>query len=93
MQQEQNSEQSIIIHQRQRAHLDDIGEVESFTESEIVALSSLGRIWIEGAELHIDVFNAQTGVLEIHGQIDGIQYLDDQNTKGTKPGFFARFLH
>ena len=51
--QETNGNQNILVYQRQRAHLDGIAEVESFTESEIVALSSLGRILIEGEQLHI----------------------------------------
>lgn len=93
MVQEQIGEHNSMIYQRQRAHLTGIGEVESFTESEIVALSSLGRLVIEGSELHIDGFSAQTGVLELHGQIDGIQYWDDKNDKGTKTGFFSHFLH
>lgn len=93
MVQEQNGEQNIMINQRQRAHLDGIGEVESFTESEIVALSSLGRLVIEGSELHIDSFSAETGVLEIHGQIDGVQYFDDKNDKDQKGSFFSRFIH
>ena len=42
--QETNGKQNICMYQRQRAHLDGIAEVESFTETEIVALSSLGRI-------------------------------------------------
>ena len=48
MLQENGTNQNIIINQRQRAHLDGIVEVESFTESEIVALSCLGKILIEG---------------------------------------------
>ena len=54
--QETNAGQNILLYQRQRAHLDGIAEVESFTSSEIVALSSLGRILVEGEDLHIDSF-------------------------------------
>lgn len=89
---ENRGEQNIVITKRQRVHLDDIAEVESFTESEIVALSSFGQIVIEGEDLHIDAFSAQTGVLEIHGQINGVSYLEDKGEK-TGGGLFSRFLH
>ncbi|MBR5446179.1 MAG: hypothetical protein IKV57_08650 [Clostridia bacterium] len=78
------------MYQRQRAHLDGIAEVESFTETEIVALSSLGRILIEGEQMHIDAFHAETGVLELHGKLQGICYLEDRPERGK--GFFAKLL-
>ena len=86
--QETNAGQNILLYQRQRAHLDGIAEVESFTSSEIVALSSLGRILVEGDELHIDSFRTETGELELHGNINGIYYLDEKAEN--KKGFFAR---
>ena len=89
--QETSSKQNICIYQRQRAHLDGITEVESFTETEIVALSSLGRILIEGEEMHIDAFNTETGVLELHGKVQGVCYLEDRQEHGK--GLFARLLH
>jgi len=76
-----NPIQNILIYQRQRAHLDGIAEVESFTESEIVALSSLGRIVIEGEELRIDNFSTESGSLDIHGTIQGVWYAEKEEKK------------
>ena len=89
--QETIGKQNICMYQRQRAHLDGITEVESFTETEIVALSSLGRILIEGEEMHIDAFSAETGVLELHGNLQGICYLEEKPTRSK--GIFSNFLH
>ncbi|MBQ8401567.1 MAG: YabP/YqfC family sporulation protein [Clostridia bacterium] len=85
----QENEQNIVITQRQRAHLDGIEEVESFTESEIVALSSLGQIIIEGEELHIDSFSTETGGLDIYGRINGLYYMEERSS--AKKGFLSRF--
>ena len=82
--------QNIIINQRQRAHLDGIVEVESFTESEIVALSCLGKILIEGEEMHIDAFSAETGGLEIHGRINGVFYMEEKSSTGK--GLFSKLI-
>jgi len=90
MLQENGTNQNIIINQRQRAHLDGIEEVESFTESEIVALSCLGRILIEGEEMHIDAFSTETGGLDVHGRINGICYLEEKSSSGK--GLFSKLI-
>ena len=88
--QENNRKQNIFLYDRQRAHLDGIEEVESFTETEIVALSSLGRILVEGENLKIDSVQTETGIMELHGTIHGFCYLEEK--KETGGGFFSRFL-
>jgi len=90
MLQENSTNQNIIINQRQRAHLDGIEEVESFTESEIVALSCLGKILIEGEEMHIDAFSTETGGLDIHGRINSIFYMEEKSSTGK--GLFSRLI-
>ena len=88
---EMNKLQNSFIYQRQRAHLCGIEEVESFTETEIVALSSLGRILIEGEDLHIDAFSTESGELELHGTVNALLYVDQE--RQTKKGFFSRIIH
>jgi len=80
--------QDICIYQRQRAHLCGIEEVESFTDTEIVALSCLGTISIMGEELKIDNFSTNSGELEIHGKIDSCCYFGKE-TKAKK-GIFSK---
>jgi len=91
MNQEIHDVQNCYIYERQRAHLSGIDEVESFTDTEIVALSSLGKILIEGEDLHIDAFSTENKELEIHGRINSLLYLDRENT--AKKGFFSRMMH
>ena len=40
--------------------------------------------------MHIDAFHAETGVLELHGKLQGICYLEDRPERGK--GFFAKLL-
>ncbi len=86
--QENHTEQNIFITERQRAHLSGIGEVESFTDREIVALSSLGEVIIEGEGLHIESFSTETGELEITGYVSGIFYAEERPAR--KKGLFGR---
>ncbi len=88
MTQENRSEQNIIVTERQRTQLTGIGEVDSFTDREIVAFSSLGEIVIEGEELHIESFSTETGELRVHGRIDGIYYVEEKAP--VKKGLFGR---
>ncbi|MBQ7922328.1 MAG: hypothetical protein IJ325_07095 [Clostridia bacterium] len=80
--------QNIFIYQRQRAHLCGIEEVESFTDTEIVALSCLGAVSIIGEELKIDNFSTGSGELEIHGKIESCCYFSRDNK--VKKGFLNR---
>ncbi len=88
MMQEYSGKQNIFIEERQRAHLSGIGEVDSFTDREIVALSSLGELVIEGEELHIEAFSTETGELEVRGHVSGIYYVEEKPTQ--KKGFLGR---
>lgn len=80
--------QNIFIYQRQRVHLCGIEEVESFTDTEIVALSCLGAISIVGEELKIDNFSTDSGELEIHGKIESCCYFGRETN--TKRGIFHK---
>ncbi len=86
--QENHAEQNIFITERQRAHLSGIGEVESFTDREIVALSSLGEVIIEGEGLHIEAFSTETGELAVTGYVSGVFYAEERPTQ--KKGLFGR---
>ena len=88
MNQDNSGKQNIFIYQRQRAHLESIEEVESFTDTEIVALSSHGQIIVEGEELRIDSFSTDTGELDIHGSINGIFYQEEKSSG--KKGLLSR---
>ncbi len=88
---EKNLHQNIALFDRQRAQLTGIEEVESFTETEIAALSVLGEITIWGEGLKIRHFSTESGEMEIDGSIESIAY--GTRDTGVKKGFFQRLLH
>ena len=87
---EKSLHQNIAIWDRQRAQLTGIEEVESFTESEIAALSVLGEVTVWGSGMKIRHFSTESGELEIEGEIESIAY--GSSDTGEKKGFFSRLL-
>ena len=66
--------QNVFMFNRSRVELDGIIEVESFTDVNVIALSSLGNIAIDGCELKVESFSSETGKLVVNGNIDGFCY-------------------
>lgn len=73
---------SVLLDNRSRMELDGILDVESFTDTSIIANSSLGNVAIEGSDLKVDSFSSQTGKLVVKGNVDSFCYFG--NSKGKK---------
>ena len=73
-----------------REYLDVTGilEVESFTDTSVVAASSLGTLSVEGEEIRIESFSSETGRLVVRGKIDGFFYYGDSDGKKKRPRLF-----
>ncbi len=76
---------SILLDNRSRMELDGILDVESFTDTSIIASSTLGNIAIDGIDLKVDSFSSQTGKLIVKGNIESFCYFG--NTKAKKRPF------
>ena len=74
-------EHSITLRDRSRLELSGISDVESFTENSVIAVSSLGNLSIEGEELKIESFSAETGRLAVAGKVDGFYYFGNPSKK------------
>ena len=66
--------QNVFMFNRSRVELDGIIDVESFTDSSVIAVSTLGNIAIDGSELKIESFSVESGKLALNGNVDGICY-------------------
>ena len=84
-----DSRQDVCLFSRKRMELTGIGEVESFSETEITLLSSLGRITVEGEGMKIERFSTEKGELVINGAISSFAYWSE-DAGGEKRGLFAR---
>ena len=88
-------DQDVCLFSRKRMELGGIEEVESFSETEIVLVSSLGRIAVNGSGLKIGRFSAEQGTLELTGTVDAFVYLEGLDGDGgerEKRGFFGRLF-
>ena len=85
-------DQDVCLFSRKRMELKGIEEVESFSETEIVLVSSLGRIAVNGSGLKIGRFSAEQGTLELTGTVDAFVYLDGDGGEREKRGFFGRLF-
>ena len=85
-------DQDVCLFSRKRMELKGIEEVESFSETEIVLASSLGRIVISGSGLRIGDFSAERGVLTLTGDVDAFAYIDGDGAEGERRGLFGRLF-
>lgn len=74
-------EQSIVLKDRSRMELTGINDVESFTDTSVIALSVLGNISIDGEELKIESFSVESGKLIICGKFDAFCYFGRQSKR------------
>lgn len=66
--------QNILLYDRSRMELTGVFDVESFTDTNVIAESSLGSISIDGNELKIESFSVESGRLIVVGKLDGVCY-------------------
>lgn len=73
--------QNVLMFNRSRVELDGIIDVESFTDQYVIAESALGKISLDGEELKIESFSAETGKLVVNGKFDSVYYFGKEVSK------------
>ena len=68
------TEQNVFMSGRSRLEVSGVTDVESFTDTSVIALSELGNLSIDGEELKIESFSSETGKLIVNGKFDGFYY-------------------
>jgi len=66
--------------------------VETFNESNIVLVTDLGMMTIEGLQLHINKLSLETGDMSIDGNIVGLFYSDNSGNPNEKGSNFFKKL-
>ena len=89
--QNQKSHQ-ISASNRLKMNVTGVCDVISFDEQCVVLNTVCGSMTIDGDQLHIHVLDTQEGTVSMEGRIDSIVYLDNEQTKDTKGGFWGRLL-
>ncbi len=81
------TEHKVSLVSREYLEMTGIGEVESYTDSAVVAVSSMGGVTVEGEDIRIESFSSDSGKLVIRGKIDGFFYFGGD--KGKKKSLFS----
>lgn len=79
---------SLSLKNREKLSLDGVCEVLSFDEEAVLLRTALGRLTVEGANLHVTKLLLDCGEVNIEGKIQGIFY--DEERDGGRIGFFHR---
>ena len=88
---EQLINHDVIIKSRKRTEMTGISDVTSFDDGTIVAQNEKFGISIEGENLKIEKFNAETGELVLNGKINGIFYFTNNSTQKKKKSIIDIF--
>ena len=75
------TEHKVSMVSREYLEITGIEEVESYTDSAVVAVSSMGGVTVEGEDIRIESFSSETGKLVIRGKIDGFFYFGGECVK------------
>ncbi|MBP3495993.1 MAG: hypothetical protein J6K52_07270 [Clostridia bacterium] len=84
----QEERHDVVIKSREHMEMSGIIDVSSFDDAEIIAQTSLSSVSIEGENLKIERFNAQSGELIVNGHINGMFYYKKEPQKKKKFSFF-----
>ncbi|MDR3552245.1 MAG: sporulation protein YabP [Clostridia bacterium] len=82
---------NLIIEDRRNVMVSGVTDVDSFDEQAVVLFTDLGELTIEGANLHMNKLNVETGEVSIEGGIDSISYRDEA-PRGQGGGFLGRIF-
>ena len=78
----------VIVEGRSRVTISGVEDVESFDETGVLLQTSRGSLTISGSGLRVDRLSIDKGELNIEGQVDAFQYLEEKRGGG----FWSRFF-
>ena len=80
---------NLVLEDRKHLTVSGVKDVDSFDDVNIVALTSLGEMTVNGTGLRINRFSTDVGELAIDGEILSITYSENTQEQG---GFFSRLF-
>lgn len=79
---EERENHSLSLLNREDMKLSGIKDVDSFNETEIIAVTAYGDLSIRGDMLHVEELNLDTGDMKISGKVDALVYTDTKKGSG-----------
>ena len=84
-----SSGQTLSLENRKELRMSGVEDVDSFSETEIVIVTNMGRLTVKGENLHISKLNVDTGDFAADGHILSLVY---SKHNGSKKGSFTQRL-
>ncbi|MBP3372087.1 MAG: sporulation protein YabP [Clostridia bacterium] len=81
--------QGFTMQQRELVHVTCVQEVERFDETCVLLSTTLGRLRIDGEELHVQKLDVETGQVIIRGKIDAAVYEKQRDVKSLLARMFS----
>ena len=78
---------SVIIENREKLNMSGVLEVVGFDDETVILNTDCGRLTVKGENLKMGGFSTASGEVDVIGEIRGIVYSDEGDSKG---GFFRR---
>lgn len=78
MENQNKKKHNLTLNNREQLTMDGIEEVITFNDSKIILKTTRGRMDIKGRELNIKQLNLENSSIEINGQIDSLQYIEQE---------------
>ena len=78
---ESKENQSISVTDRSSAMLTGVEEVISYDENNIVMLTAMGQLTLDGEGLNIVQLNLDEGKVSVEGRIDAFYYMEQREKK------------
>lgn len=85
----ENSRHTISLDSREKLEASGITDILSFDEETIVAQTEKGILIIRGENLHIQSLNLDKGILIADGNVSGLTYDNERESKG---GIWSRLF-
>lgn len=72
----------LSLENRQQLRATGVLDVDSFDERNVVILTNMGVLTIEGEDLHINQLNVENGDIAVEGSIERMAYTDLKGKSG-----------
>ena len=90
MTEEQNAGSKILLINRKNISIDGVRDILAFDENELIVMTTLGNLIVEGQELHVLSLSVGDGKIVLEGKIDEICYLTEKEKKQKQKSFFKK---
>ena len=73
---------NLILEDREHMSLSGVSDVSEFNENQIILITQMGILTIDGDELKISELSVETGEMKVEGTINAIVYSDEDLHSG-----------